>query len=141
MAHHVYGIGQNASAANLHTNYAPGNLNISLDGSNPDQYMWEASYNEEYNGLRGLDVFTEISTAQYHAYLKKHCESTRAIPTMNILTIKPDMIGNPNSAKSLIVALGNLEQQLWSQEDNMRLYLVQLHHAYLFWWPCKTDID
>ena len=40
-----------------------------------------------------------------------------AIPTMNIFTIKPDMDGNPNRAKSSIVVLGNLEQQIWSQED------------------------
>ena len=36
---------------------------------------------------------------------------------MNIFTIKPDMDGNPVHAKSRIVALGNLEQRLWSRED------------------------
>ena len=40
-----------------------------------------------------------------------------AIPTINIFTIKPDMDGNPNRAKSRIVALGNLEQRIWSRED------------------------
>ena len=117
LAHCIYGIGRHVSSAKLHMNYAPGKLKIALTGSNPDRYTWEASYNKEYDGLRGLDVFTEILTTQYHAYLKKHGESAMAIPTMNIFTIKPDMMGNPTCAKSQIVALGNLEQRLWSQED------------------------
>ena len=36
---------------------------------------------------------------------------------MNLFTIKPDMEGNPNRAKSRIVALGNLERRMWSRED------------------------
>ena len=36
---------------------------------------------------------------------------------MNIFTIKPDHEGNPNRAKSRIVALGNLERRIWSRED------------------------
>ena len=36
---------------------------------------------------------------------------------MNIFSIKPDMDGNPNKAKSRIVALGNLERRVWSRED------------------------
>ena len=36
---------------------------------------------------------------------------------MNLFSIKPDMDGSPNRAKSRIVALGNLERRIWSQED------------------------
>ena len=36
---------------------------------------------------------------------------------MNIFTIKPNMDGNSVRAKSRIVALGNLEQRLWSRGD------------------------
>ena len=71
--------------------------------------MWRSSYNEEYDGLRNLEVFTEISVAEYKAFLRIHGDNARAIPTMNLFNIKPDMAGNPNRAKSRIVALGNLE--------------------------------
>ena len=63
------------------------------------------AYNEEYDGLKDLDVFTEND------------EQIRAIPTMNIFTIKPNMEWNPNQAKSCIIALDNLEQKIWSHED------------------------
>ena len=33
---------------------------------------------------------------------------------MNLFTIKSVMDGNPNRAKSRIVALGNLERRIWS---------------------------
>ena len=49
--------------------------------------------------------------------IRIHGEEATAIPTMNLFTIKPDMDGNPNRAKSSIVALGNLERRIWSQED------------------------
>ena len=55
-AHRVFGFGRHVSATNLHSHYAPGNLKIGLAGSNPDQYIWEASYNEEYNGLHLCQV-------------------------------------------------------------------------------------
>ena len=42
-----------------------------------------------------------------------------AVPTMNLFTVKDDKEGNPVKvrAKACIVALGNLECQIWSQED------------------------
>ena len=74
-------------------------------------------YNEEYDGIKYLDVFTKITEQQYRAYLREFGEDAHAIPTMNLFTIKPNMEGNPNQAKSRIIALGNLEQQMWSCED------------------------
>ena len=62
-------------------------------------------------------MFTEITEQQYRAYLQEFGEDARAIPTMNLFTIKPDMEGNPNRAKSRIVALGNFERRIWSRED------------------------
>ena len=46
-----------------------------------------------------------------------HGEKATAIPIMNLFTIKPNMDRNSNQAKSCIVALGNLERRIWSQED------------------------
>ena len=68
MAHRIYGIDCHVSATNLHTNFAPANLRIALAGSNPDNKKWNSTYNEEYDGLQGLKVFSEITTAEYLEY-------------------------------------------------------------------------
>ena len=96
---------------------APHNLRTALAGNNPDRSVWNASYNEEYDGLNSLNVFTEINAEQYKEYLNKYGEKAQFIPTMNLFSIKPDMDGDPNRAKSRIVALGNLERRVWSRED------------------------
>ena len=58
-AKQVFGIG---SAAGLHnTNYAPESLRQALASNNPDRDVWNKSYNEEYNGLDNLKVFTDIT--------------------------------------------------------------------------------
>ena len=105
MAHCVYSIGRHVSATDLNVNLAPANLKMVLAGSNPDKKIWNLAYDEEYYGLQGLEVFTEITTTEYLEYVQKHGKAAQAIPTMNIFTIKPDMEGNPNCAKSRIVAL------------------------------------
>ena len=108
---------RHVSAAGLHRNFAPPNLRTALAQTNPDRDTWNAAYDEEYDGLDNLNVFTEITTEEYMKYLRLHGEDARAIPTMNLFTIKPDEEGNPVRAKSRIVALGNLEQRVWSRED------------------------
>ena len=106
------------SAIGLHnTTCAPANLQQALASNNPDNKIWNASYNEKYDGLDNLNVFTEITAEQYKEYLVKYGEKARFIPTMNLFSIKPDMDGDPNRAKSCIVALRNLEQRTWSLED------------------------
>ena len=62
-------------------------------------------------------MFSEIITVEYLEYVQKHGNAAQAIPTMNLFTIEPDMEGNPTQAKSTIVALVNLEKQIWSRED------------------------
>ena len=65
LAHRVFEIGQHVSASNLQFDCAPANLRTALAGSNPDQKIWNAAYDEEYDGLCDLDVFTEITDQQY----------------------------------------------------------------------------
>ena len=65
MAHRVYGIGRHVSATNLNSSFAPANLRIALAGSNLDNKIWNSAYDEEYDGLQGLRVFSEITTAKY----------------------------------------------------------------------------
>ena len=91
-ARRVFGTGRHVSAANLHnSSYAPANLKNALADNNPDKDIWNKSYNEEYDGLDNLDVFTEINTQQYMEYVEKYGEKARFIPTMNLFSIKPDM--------------------------------------------------
>ena len=107
LTHRVFGIGRHVSASNLHFECAPTNLHTALAGSNPDRTIWNKAYDKEYDSLRGLDVFTKITDIQYQKYLCKYSDVAKAIPTMNLFTIKNDMDGNPNRANSRIVALGN----------------------------------
>ena len=95
-ARHIFGNGRFVSAGHLNFDCAPANLCVALASSNPDQKIWDSAYNEEYDGLKDLDVFTKITEQQYKAYLREFGEDARAIPTMNLFTIKPDMEGNPN---------------------------------------------
>ena len=88
----------------------PPNLRIALAGSNPDNKKWNLLYDEEYDGLQGLKVFSEITTTEYLEDVQKYGNVAQAKLTMNLFIIKPDMKGNPTQAKSRIVALGNLEK-------------------------------
>ena len=117
MAHQVCGIRRDVSVTTLNMNFDPPNLKIALASSNLDNKIWNLVYDEEHNGLQGLEVFTEITTAEYLEYVQKHGEAAQAIPTMHVFTVKPNMKGNSTWAKSRIVALGNLQKRIWSRED------------------------
>ena len=61
-ARRIFRRGQHVSAVNLHNNCAPANLRIAFANNNMDRKIWRAAYDEEYDGLRSLNVFTEITT-------------------------------------------------------------------------------
>ena len=60
IAQRIFGTDRHVSASNLNANIAPHNLKSALAGNNLDQKVWDSSYNEEYDGLNSLNVFTEI---------------------------------------------------------------------------------
>jgi hypothetical protein len=62
-----------------------------------------------------MDTSNTITLAQYRAYREKGAPDV--IPTMCILTIKPDEILKPHHAKARIVALGNHKDKDWSKKD------------------------
>jgi hypothetical protein len=62
-----------------------------------------------------MDTYDKINLAQYRALREKG--ALRAIPTMCVLTIKPDEMLNPHRAKSPIIVLGNHEECRWSKSD------------------------
>ena len=117
VARRCCGIGRHVSAANLVQPMAPTNLVKGLAPHHPDSKVWKGAYEEEYDGLSGLDTFAEINEEEYQKLLKEHGEKCKAIPTMNIFTVKKDKLGKPVRAKSRIVVLGNLERRVWEKAD------------------------
>ena len=106
--------GRFVSAANLLVKAAPSSL-LQLPHLNPtDRIIWGDSYGEEHGSLRKMDVFDVITAEEYERY---KALGYKAIPTMNIFTVKPDELGNPYRAKSRIVVLGNQEERVWSNSD------------------------
>ena len=65
IACYIFGTGRHVSATNLNANINPSNLKSALAGSNPNRKVGDASYNEKYDGLNGLNVFTEITTDDF----------------------------------------------------------------------------
>ena len=77
----------------------------------PDSTLWDQSYAEEYNGLKQLGTWREVSPEEYTSL--KSVIKEKFLPTMAISTIKYDGDGNPKRCKYRIVALGNLDPHNW----------------------------
>jgi hypothetical protein len=73
------------------------------------------SFWEEKDSIISMDTYDTIILAQYCALREKG--APQAIPTMCVLTIKPDEMMNPHRTKSCIVVLGNHEERIWSKSD------------------------
>jgi hypothetical protein len=93
----------------------PRSLLCALAAKHPDREVWLQSFWEEKDGIISMDTYKTITLAQYRAYQEQG--APHAIPTMCILTIKPDEMMNPNRAKACIVILGNHEDREWSKKD------------------------
>ena len=121
----------------------PTTLKKSLDPSHPDSLIWKDSYDEEYNSLRQLEVYEEITWQDYHK-IQYMCGCP--IPTMCVLTIK-HKDGYAHRVKSRIVVLGNqqtiqyqLNQKyapvLTQTQFRLILSLTVQHKRYL----CQGDV-
>jgi hypothetical protein len=91
------------STANL-VQECPCSLLTALSDLHPDRDVWLCSFREEKSGIELMDTYNKINLAQYRALWEKG--ALRTIPTMCVLTIKPDEMPNPHRAKSHIVVLG-----------------------------------
>ncbi len=87
-----------------------------------DQVIWDAAYNEEYDGLESLPTWEVILESQY----KQLSKGKRALPTMSIATIKYDENNRPKRAKYRLVVLGNFDYHSWSKEDTTAPVMSQL---------------
>ena len=66
------GTGRHVSAAKLARPLAPTNLVTGLAHHNPDKVTWNDAYNEEFDGLKGLDTFVEIDEEEYRQIDSEH---------------------------------------------------------------------
>ena len=74
-----------------------------------------ASFREEKEGIKLQDTYDVLTLEQYRAYRAQG--APWAIPTMCVLTIKPDEMLWPHRAKSRIVVLGNHEERIWTKSE------------------------
>ena len=110
----VIGFSRKVSASILSSLYEP-KLHEHHKLPPDDKDIWDKSYFEEYMGLHEeTNTWEYITEEQYHT-LQPIVGS--ALPSMAISNIKTDKNGQPEQAKSRIVALGNLDPHDWSNSD------------------------
>ena len=73
------------------------------------------SFQEENDSIISMDTYDTITLAQYFAYHEK--DASRAIPTLCILTIKPNEMMNLHCTKSRIAILGSHKDRCWLKPD------------------------
>jgi hypothetical protein len=110
------------SAHGLHSLIVPSSLKHHSKMSPSDKAVWDAAYDEEYDGLTALPSWDVVTEDQYY----KLSKGKKALPTMVIATIKYDANNKPKRAKYRIVVLGNLDYHTWSKEDTAAPVLSQL---------------
>jgi hypothetical protein len=121
--HPPLGSARIVSAKGLKSHISPRNLREALALHNVDRPIWLGAYKEEYDSLRLMDTFTEITEEQMQRYKAQGCE---VVPSMTLFNVKPDEKGAPYRAKARTVVLGNLERRTWTKEDK---YAPVLSHT------------
>ena len=102
-------------------NPCPSNLSQALDQNNKDKNTWKLSYSEEYNDLKRMNVYGEITLEEY-SKIKYKCGGV--IHMMCLLTIKYKN-GYPDRAKCRIVVLGNQQQQNYTKGEKYVPVIMQ----------------
>jgi hypothetical protein len=102
------------SAASL-LRECPRSLLTALAPTHPDRETWLLGFHKEKDGIKSQDTYDVIDLAQYRALCAKG--APRAIPTMCVLTIKPDEMLQHHRVKARIVVLGNHEDRIWTKSD------------------------
>jgi hypothetical protein len=113
---------RHVSVHGLKSLIAPSSLRSHQKLDPSDKLIWDAVYNEEFDGLESLPTWEIISEDQFH-HLSK---GKKALPTMAIATIKYDANNRPKRAKYRLVVLGNLDYHTWSKESTAAPVLSQL---------------
>jgi hypothetical protein len=109
-------------AHGLSTLITPSSLSAHQKLSTTDQLIWNAAYDEEFDGLTSLPTWEVLTEDQY----KKLGVGMKALPSMAIDTIKYDSINKPKRAKYRIVVLGNHDYHPWSKSSTEASVMSQL---------------
>jgi len=113
---------RHVSAHGLHSLIAPPSLKHHTTMSSNDKQIWDAAYNEEYDGLTSIPTWEVLTESQFRLLSKDR----KSLPSMAISTIKYDANNHPKRAKYRIVVLGNLDYHNWSKESTAAPVMSQL---------------
>jgi hypothetical protein len=113
---------RHVTAHGLSSFVAPSSLRQLSTLSSAAQQIWQAAYDEEFDGLSSLPTWEVITEDQY----KQMCKGVKALPSMAIATIKYDEFNRHKRAKYRIVVLGNLDYHNWSKEATAAPVMSQL---------------
>lgn len=113
---------RHVSAHGLHSLIAPTSLLAHQNMNDSDKTIWDAAYDEEFDGLSLLPTW-EVLTKQQFKSLSK---GVKALPSMAIATIKYDTFNRPKRAKYRIIVLGNHDCRTWSKESTAAPVISQL---------------
>jgi len=113
---------RHVSAHGLSSLLAPTSLKQHTKMSSGDKLVWDAAYDEEFDGLESLPTWEVWTEDQY----KQLSKGRKALPTMAIATIKYDDKNRPKQAKYCIGVLGNLYYHTWSKESTAAPVMSQL---------------
>jgi len=92
---------RHVSAHGLQSLVAPISLSSHQKMSESDKSIWDAAYNEEFDGLNDLPTWEVLTESQFKSLSK----GIKALPSMTIATIKYDAFNRPKRAKYRIVVL------------------------------------
>jgi hypothetical protein len=87
-----------------------------------DKDIWDATYDEEFDGLASLPNWQVITEDQFQQLSK----GVKVLPTMAIITIKYDSHNRLKWAEYQIVVFGNLDYHNWSKESTAAPVMSQL---------------
>jgi hypothetical protein len=113
---------RHVSAHGLQSLIAPPSLKHHTTLSATDKTIWDAAYDEEYDGLSGIPTWEVISESQFRQISK----GAKPLPSMAISTIKYDENNRLKRAKYQIVVLGILDYHQWSKEATAAPVMSQL---------------
>jgi len=113
--HHV-------SAHGLTSLIAPSSLKHLSKLNDHDKSIWNAAYDEEYDGFSSLPTWDVLTEDQF----KKMSKGMKPLPTMAIATIKYDEHNCPEQAKYHLVVFGNHDPRQWSKEATTAPVMSQL---------------
>jgi len=109
-------------AHGLESLIAPASLKQHSKLSSQDKLIWDAAYDEEYDGLNSIPTWEVISEQQF----SQLSTGAKSLPSMAISTIKYGENNRPKRAKYRIVVLGNLDYLQWSKEATTAPVMSQL---------------